>query len=125
MTARTAVCLLFGLASLAAGQSTTDKALPRIATPEALATEMAKALVSGDRDRFTALVATRKEMEELLESAQPPSSPEDRQYLKGKVAEIIADRRDDFDRFQAMKKNAGVKEGVAARFEIIELPQSS
>jgi hypothetical protein len=34
--------------------------LPHIANPEALSIEMAKALVSGDRERFTALAATRE-----------------------------------------------------------------
>jgi hypothetical protein len=121
MIARPAACLLFGLASLAAGQSATEQALPHIAAPETLATEMAKALVSGDRDRFTALAATRKEMEELLAAAQPPSTAEDRQYQKDKVTEILDDRRDDFERFQAMKKSAGVIEGAAVRFEIIVL----
>ena len=41
--------------------------------------------------------------------------------MKEKVAEILADRRGDFDRFQAMKKAAGVMPGAAARFEVIEL----
>jgi hypothetical protein len=71
-----------------------------------LAIEMAKALVAGDRARFTALAATREEMEAMLEAAQPPSRPEDRQEMKAKVAEIVADRRGDFDSFQAMKKAA-------------------
>jgi hypothetical protein len=82
---------------------------------------MAKALVSADRQRFDALAATREEMEALLEAAQPPSRPEERQELKDKVAEILADRGEDFDRFQAMKKEADVTEGVAVRFELIEL----
>ena len=56
-----------------------------------------------------------------MEAAQPPAGPEDRQYLKDKVAEIVAERRGDFDRFQAMKRKASVKEGVAVRFELIEL----
>jgi hypothetical protein len=114
-------CFFLGLASLAAGQGATEKHLPRIADPETLAIEMAKALVAGDRGRVTALAATRKEMEALLEAAQPPARPEDRQYLKDKVAEILAERRGDFDRFQAMKRKVNFKEGVAVRFELIEL----
>ena len=121
MIARTASCFLLALASFAAGQSATEKDLPRIANPEALAIDMAKALVSGDRARVTALAATRTEMETLLETAQPPSGPEDRQYQKNKVAEIVAERRADFDRFQAMKRKANVKEGVPVRFELIAL----
>lgn len=122
MTARTAAaCLCLGLASFAAGQRVPGKALPRIATPDVLAIEMAKALVSGDRVRFTALAATREEMEGLLEKALPPSTPEERKELKDKVAEILAERGNDFDRFQAMKKKANVKEGAAVRFELIEL----
>ena len=98
MTARNAAaCLFLGFASFAAGQKAPGNALPRIANPEVLAIEMAKALVSGDRERFTALAATREEMEGLLETAQPPSTPEERQYLKDKVAEILAERRKDFD----------------------------
>ena len=57
----------------------------------------------------------------MLETAQPPSRSEERQELKDKVAEILADRGEDFDRFQAMKKEAGFKEGAAVRFELIEL----
>ena len=98
-TARTA-CLLLGLTSLAAGRSGPEQPLPRIASPEALAIEMAKALIAADRARFTALAATREEMERLLETAQPPASPQDRQELKDKVAEILADRSEDFDRFR-------------------------
>jgi hypothetical protein len=63
----------------------------------------------------------KAEMEGLLKTAQPPSRPEERQYLKDKVAEILAERRKDFDRFQAMKKQATFKEGAAVRFELIEL----
>src|SRR6266550_1250253 len=108
MTNRTAaVCCFLGLASFAAGGHTPQKALPRIAKPEALAIEMAKALVSGDRERFTALAATREEMEGLLETAQPPTGPEERKELKDKVAEILADRGKDFERFQSIKKGAG------------------
>ena len=77
---------------LCGGPESSGKGPPQIANPEVLAIEMAKALVSGDRDRFTALAATRKEMEKMLEAAQPPSGPEDRQYLKNKVAEIVAER---------------------------------
>ena len=122
MTARTAAaCFFLGLASFAAGQGPPDKGLPRIANPEVLAIEMAKALVSGDRERFTALASTREEMEGLLETAQPPSTREERQELKDKVAEILAERGGDFDRFQAMRKEADFKEGAAVRFELIEL----
>lgn len=122
MTARTATaCFVLGLASCAAGQGTPEKALPRIASPEALAIDMAKALVSGDRQRFTALAATREEMEGMLETAWRPTTPEDRQYVKDKVAEILADRGEDYDRFQAMKHKADVKEGAAVRFELIDL----
>jgi hypothetical protein len=122
MTAQTiTACFLLGLASFAAGRDAAEKALPRIASPEALAIEMAKALVSGDRERFTALAATREEMEQMLETAWRPARPEDRQYVKDKVAEILADRREDFDRFQTMKKAAAFKQGVAVRFELIDL----
>jgi hypothetical protein len=121
MTARTAACFFLGLASVAAGQIAAEKDLPRIANPEVLAIEMAKALVSGDRDRVTALAATRKEMEALLEAAQPPSRSEERRYLKNKVAQILDERDEDFDRFQAMKGKANFKEGVAVRFELITL----
>ena len=122
MTIRTATACFLGLAFLAgAGQSAAQKALPRIANPEALALEMAKALVAGDRERFTALAATREEMEELLTTAQPPGNARERQELKTKVAEIVAERREDFDRFQAMKKASGFKEGAAVRFELIDL----
>jgi hypothetical protein len=113
MTTRTAVaCLLLGLASFQPGKDAPHKALPRIANPEALAIEMAKALVSTDAERFTALAATREEMEGLLATSQPPARPEERQELKDKVAEILAGRGEDFDRFQAMKKDAGFKEGA-------------
>jgi hypothetical protein len=55
MTARTATaCFFLGLASFAAGKGAAEKALPRIANPEALAIEMAKALASDDRERFIA-----------------------------------------------------------------------
>jgi hypothetical protein len=122
MTGQTiTACFLLGLASFAAGRDAAEKALPRIASPEVLAIEMARALVSGDRERFTALAATREEMEELLETHQPPATPEDRRYLKEKVAEILADRGGDFDRFQAMKKEADFKEGAVVRFEVIAL----
>ena len=117
----TTTCLLLGLASFAAGRSASEQPLPHIASPEALAIEMAKALVAADRARFTALAATPQEMETLLETAQPPATPQDRQELKDKVAEILADRDGDFDRFQAMKKAAGFKEGAAVRFELIDV----
>jgi hypothetical protein len=92
-----------------------------VITSEVLAIEMAKALVSGDRDRFTALAATRTEMERLLEAAQPSSGPADREYQKNKVAEILAERGKDFDRFQAMKRKASFKPDVPVRFELIML----
>ena len=119
MTIGTAAgCVLLAVASFAAGQD--QKALPRISHPQELALEMAKALMSGDRARFTALAATREEMEGLLETAWPPATPEERKELKDKVAAILADRRHDFDSFQAMKKKAGFKDGAALRFEEIE-----
>jgi hypothetical protein len=122
MTIRTAsVCFLLGLASFAAGKGAPQKPLPGFANPEALAIEMAKAVVSGDRERFTALAATREEMERLLETAWPPTGPEERQELKDKVAKVLVERREDFDRFQAMKKKAGFNKGAAVRFELIEL----
>ncbi len=71
-TLTAAVCCFLALASFAAGGHAPQEALPRIAKPDTLAIEMAKALVSGDRERFTALAATREEMEGLLEQAQPP-----------------------------------------------------
>ena len=61
------------------GPSRQRKGFAAYPDPEALAIEMAKALVSGDRERFTALAATREEMEEMLKTAWPPTSPEDRQ----------------------------------------------
>jgi hypothetical protein len=120
-TRNAAVCLFLGLFSLAAGQGAAQKDLPRIPNPESLAIEMAKALVSGDRERFTALAATREEMEEMLKTAWPPTSPEDRRYIKDKVAEILAERGQHFDRFQAMKRKADFRKGAAVRFEVIEL----
>jgi hypothetical protein len=120
-TLTAAVSCFLGLASFAVGGGVPQKALSRIAKPEALAIEMAKALVAADRRRFTALAATREEMERLLETAQPPTGPEGRKELKDKVAEILGDRREDFDKFQAMKKEAGFKEASAVRFELIEL----
>jgi hypothetical protein len=47
--------------------------------------------------------------------------PEDRKYLKDQVAEILADRGPDFERFQAMKKKASFKQGARVRFEPIML----
>jgi len=76
-------CVFLGLASLRSGKGATEQAQPRIANPGALAIEMAKALVFDDRERFTKLAATREEMEGLLEMAQPPASPEDRQGAEG------------------------------------------
>jgi hypothetical protein len=116
-----ATCVLVGLASLVAGQDTRGKALPRVATPEELAIEMAKALVSDDQERVTSLAATREEMEALLESAQPPATSIDRQELKSRVAEILAERTADLERFEAMKKASGVKKEGTARFELIDL----
>jgi hypothetical protein len=113
--------MLLSLAPLAVGQGTGEKALPRFATPEILAIEMAKALVSDDRERVTALAATREEMETMLETAWPPATAGDREYIKTKVAEILAERVADLERFQAMKKASGVKQGAAARFELIDL----
>src|SRR5262245_104249 len=122
MIARSATaCLFLALAHFAAGNVGAEQASPRITDPGALAIEMAKALVSGDRDRVTALAATREEMEALLEAAQPPTGPAERQELKDKVAEIIADRGPDFNRFQAMKNEAGVRKRGTVRFELIDL----
>jgi hypothetical protein len=46
MIARTVTaCFFLALASVAAGKGAVEKALPRITNPEALAIEMAKALV--------------------------------------------------------------------------------
>jgi hypothetical protein len=118
---RAATCFLFSLAPLAMGQGARDNALPRVATPEILAIEMAKALVSDDRERVTALAATREEMETMLETAWPPATAGDREYIKTKVAEILAERVADLERFQAMKKTSGVKKGAAVRFELIDL----
>jgi hypothetical protein len=116
-----ATCLLLSIAPLAMGQSARENALPRVASPERLAIEMAKALVSDDRERITALAATREEMETMLETAWPPATAGDREYIKTKVAEILAERVADLERFQAMKKAAGVKKGAAVRFELIDL----
>ena len=122
MIARSAAaCLFLGLAHFAAGDVGAEQASLRITDPGTLAIEMAKALVLGDRDRVTALAATREEMEALLAAAQPPTRPEERQELRDKVAEIIADRGPDFNRFQMMKKEAGVRNGGAVRFELIDL----
>ena len=41
--------------------------------------------------------------------------------LTEKVSLILAERGPDFDRFQSMKKEAGFKDGVAVRFELIDL----
>jgi hypothetical protein len=114
-------CVSLVLVAVAPFIGAAEQPQPRIASPDVLAIEMAKALVSGDRGRFTALAATREEMEAMLEAAQPPVTAEDRKYLKDKVAEILADRKPDFDRFQAMKKAAGVEQGAAVRFELIDL----
>jgi hypothetical protein len=71
-----------------------------------------RVLVAGDRERSTALAATRDEREELLKTAQPPANALEHQELKTKVAEIVAGRREDFARFQVMKKAPGFKEGA-------------
>ena len=118
---RAATCFLLSLAPFAVGQGSRDHALPRIATPDVLAIEMAKALVSDDQERITALAATREEMETMLETAWPPATAGDREYIKTKVAEILAERVADLERFQAMTKASGVKKGVAVRFELIDL----
>ena len=93
MTTRSVACLLLGLAPLALGQKPAEKDLAQVPTPEVLAIEMAKALVFADRDRFTALLATREEMEQMLEAAWTPSRPEERQYPKSHVAEILPSSR--------------------------------
>jgi hypothetical protein len=118
---RAAACFLLSVAPLAVGQDARDTALPRIATPEVLAIEMAKALVSDDRERITTLAATREEMETMLETAWPPATAGDREYIKTKVAEILAERVKDLERFRAMKHASGVKTGAAVRFELIDL----
>jgi hypothetical protein len=110
-----------GFVSFAAGKDAPEKVLPRIADSKQLSVEMAKALVAGDRERFTALAATRDEMVRMLETALHPTSPEERQEQKDKVEEILAERSEDFDRFQAMKKEAGVRQGAAVRFELIDM----
>ena len=120
MTPRTVVGVLFlGFASLATGKDAPEKAPPHIADSKELSVEMAKALVAGDRERFTLLAATREEMVRMLETALHPVSAEERQEQKDKVEEILADRSEDFDRFQAMKKEAGVRKGATVRFELI------
>ena len=104
---RAATCLLLSL-PLTVGQGARENAPPRVATPELLAIEMARALVSEDLERITALAATREEMETMLETAWPPATADDREYIKTKVAEILAERVADLERFQAMKKASGV-----------------
>ena len=122
MTARIiAGVFLLGFVSFAAGKDAPEKALPRIADSRELSVETAKALVAGDRERFTVLTATREEMLRMLETALHPASPEERQEQKDKVEEILAERREDFDKFQAMKKEAGVREGAAVRFELFDI----
>ena len=122
MIARTVPSLfLLGFAAFTASKDDPEKASLRIANPKELSVEMAKALVSGDRKRFTALAATREEMVTLLETALHPASLKERQEQKDKVEEILTDRGEDFDRFQAMKKEAGVRENVAVRFELIDM----
>ena len=122
MIARTAAaCVVLALGSFASVKGARQEALPRIGDPAVLALEMAKALVAADRERATALSATREEMELLLGTHQPPSRPEERQELIDKVAEILDERGPDFERFQGMKKDAGFNEGAAVRFELIEL----
>ena len=118
---RAAACCLLSLVPLAVGQNAREKTLPRVATPEVLAVEMAKALVSDDQNRITALAATREEMETMLETAWPPPTASDREYIKTKVAAILTERVADLERFQAMKKASGVKKGAAVRFELIDL----
>jgi len=121
MIARTAAACVLGLASLASVKGDGQAALPRPADPAVLAVEMAKALVAGDRERATALSATREEMELLLGTHQPPATPEGRRELTEKVSLILADRGPDFDRFQSMKKGAGFRDGAAVRFELVDL----
>ena len=50
-----------------------------------------------------------------------PARPEERQEQKDKVEEMLAERGEDFDKFQAMKKEAGVWGGPAVRFELIDM----
>jgi len=122
LTPRTvAGVFLLGFASLAAGQDTPEKGLPRIADSKELSVEMAKALVAGNRERFTVLSATREEMVRMLETALHSASSEERQEQEDKVVEILGERNEEFDKFQAMKKEAGVQEGAAVRFELIDM----
>ena len=37
------------------------------------------------------------------------------------MEEILAERSEDFDKFQEMKKEVGVREGAAVRFELIDI----
>ena len=66
---------LLGFASFAAGKDTPEKVSPRISDSKELSVEMAKALVAGNRERFTALAATREEMVRMLETALHPAEP--------------------------------------------------
>jgi hypothetical protein len=99
MLIRAATCFLLGL-PLAVDQGARDDALPRVATHELFAIEMAKALVSDDREQITALAATREEMETMLETAWPPVTAGDGEYIRTKVAEILAERVADLERFE-------------------------
>lgn len=119
MRLRTAAGILLALASLLplAADKEGRKDLPRIEDPSKLSVEMAKALVAGDRGRFETLFATKEEMEETLMTAWKPSTEEEREEIRCKVADLVSERAEAFDRFQAMKKEAGVKEGRPLRFE--------
>jgi hypothetical protein len=72
-------------------------------TRRELSVEMAKALVSGDRKRFTALAATREEMVRLLEMALHPASLKERQEQKDKVEEILAERVEYVSRIRQLR----------------------
>ena len=55
----------------------------------------------------------------MLETAWPPATAGDREYIRTKVAEILAERVADLERFLAMKKASGVTRGAAVRFRNI------
>ena len=112
---------LLGFASFAMGKDSPEKAPPRIADSKELSVEMAKALIAGDRERFTGLAATREEMARMLEEALHPASSEERQEQKDKVDVILVERNEDFEKFQVMKKEVGIREGAAVRFELIDM----
>jgi hypothetical protein len=70
-----AAFFLLGFAAFTVSKDRPEKAPLRIANPKELSIEMAKAVVSGDRKRFTALAATREEMVGCS-NGSTPSEPE-------------------------------------------------